>query len=187
MTERRSSVPVWVAVAAVALFLLHAANYFYFFVDDEAIPFVYAQNLLHGKGLAYNALEGRLEGYSDFLHVLWSTVIFTVVRGARYPKYSVFFVGKAVSILAGIGILVVVWLVLRRERTGLTAGITALGALALAGPLALWSCSSLEAVPFALMATGLFAALMVDRDGWAAVMAGLLAFERIDGFVSPLC
>src|SRR5262245_11427781 len=183
MTERRGSVPAWVAVAAVILFLVHAANYFYFFVDDEAIPFVYAQNLLHGKGLSYNGVEGRLEGYSDFLHVLWSTVILTVVRATRYPKYSVFFIGKAISILAGIGILFGVWIVLRRSRIGLTAGITALGTLALAGPLALWSCSSLEAVPFALMATGLFAALMLDRDGWAAVMAALLAFERIDGFV----
>lgn len=183
MTERRNPVPAWVAIAAVTLFLFHTASYFYFFVDDEAIPFVYAQNLLHGKGLVYNTVEGRLEGYSDFLHVLWSTVILTVVDAAHYPKYSVFFVGKAISILSGMGILLVVWIVLRRSRMGLTAGVTALGTLALAGPLALWSCSSLEAVPFALMATGLFATLMLDRDGWAAVMAALLAFERIDGFV----
>src|SRR5215510_7387622 len=115
MVERRSPIPAWVAIAAVGLFLLHAANYFYFFVDDEAIPFVYAQNLLHGKGLAYNTIEGRLEGYSDFLHVLWSTVVLTVVRGLHYPKYSVFFVGKAVSILSGVGILLIVWIVLRRS------------------------------------------------------------------------
>lgn len=183
MIERRGTVPAWVACAAAALFLLHAANYLYFFVDDEAIPFVYAQNLLHGRGLSYNTLEGRLEGYSDFLHVLWSSVILTIVRAARYPKYSVFFVGKAVSLLCGLGILVVVWMVLRRIRAGLTAGITALGTLSLAGPLAAWSCSSLEAVPFALMATGLLSALMLELDGWAAVTAGLLVFERIDGFV----
>ena len=183
MIERRGTVPAWVALAAAALFLLHAANYLYFFVDDEAIPFVYAQNLLNGRGLSYNTLEGRLEGYSDFLHVLWSSVILTVVRAAGYPKYSVFFVGKAVSLLCGVGILLVVWMVLRRSRAGLAAGITGLGTLALAGPLVTWSCSSLEAVPFALMATGLLASLMLDLDGWAALTAGLLVFERIDGFV----
>jgi len=183
MTERRGLVPTWVAIAAAALFVLHAANYLYFFVDDEAIPFVYAQNLLHGKGLSYNALEGRLEGYSDFLHVLWSTAILTVVHAARLPKDAVFFVGKTVSLLCGVGILFMTWMLLRRCRASPTAGITALGILALAGPLASWSCSSLEAVPFALIGTGLLASLMLDLDWWAAVTAALLVFERIDGFV----
>src|SRR5437773_1015918 len=105
MTQRGNVVPSWLAIGAVTLFLVHAANYLYFFVDDEAIPYVYAQNLLHGNGLSYNRIEGRLEGYSDFLHVLWSTVILIGVRAARLPKDSVFFVGKAVSLLCGVGIL----------------------------------------------------------------------------------
>ena len=183
MLERRGTVPTWVAIAAVTLLLLHAANYLYFFVDDEAIPFVYAQNLLHGKGLAYNTVEGRLEGYSDFLHVLWSTAVLTAVRAARLPKDSVFFVGKAVSLACAVGIVILTWGLLRRLHAGTTAGVTALGALALAAPLALWACSSLEAVPFALIGTGLLASLMLDWDGAAAVTAVLLVFERIDGFV----
>jgi len=85
MCERRGTVPTWVAIAAAALFLLHAANYLYFFVDDEAIPFVYAQNLLRRRGLSYNTLEGRLEGYSDFLHVVWSTGVLAIVRAAYMP------------------------------------------------------------------------------------------------------
>ena len=182
-SPRGRTVPVWLAIGATVLFLVHAANYLYFFVDDEAIPFVYAQNLLHGKGLSYSALEGRLEGYSDFLQVLWSSVILAGVRAARLPKDSVFFVGKAVSLLCGVGILLIVWMLLRRTRSGLTAGITALGTLALAGPLAVWSCSSLETAPFALMGTGLVAALVLESDGWAAATAALLVLERIDGFV----
>ena len=66
------------------LFLTYAGCFLYFFVDDEAIPVVYARNLLRGRGLVYTILEGRVEGYSDFLHVLWSTVLLTVTRGLHF-------------------------------------------------------------------------------------------------------
>ena len=183
MTERRRVVPVWILVAAIAVFLVHAFNYLYFFVDDEAIPYVYAQSLLSGHGFSYNAIEGRLEGYSDFLHVLWSTLILAIVRALPIHKYTVFFVGKAVSMLCGIGILLSVWHVARRVRLHQASAITALGTLALAAPFALWSCSSLEAVPVAMIATGLIVALVLDRDGWAAIAASALILERIDGFI----
>jgi len=183
LIERRDSLPSWLLIGAIGVFLVHAANYLYFFVDDEAIPFVYAQNLLKGQGFSYNAIEGRLEGYSDFLHVVWSTIILAVVRSLRLPKDSVFFIGKAVSLVCGIGMLLLVWLMVRRARLRQVSAITALGTLALAAPFALWSCSSLEAVPVGLVATGLLLALMLDRDGWAAVAASVLILERIDGFV----
>jgi hypothetical protein len=50
--------PRAIAPVASVLFLAHAARYLYFFVDDEAIPFVYARNLLRGRGLVYTAFEG---------------------------------------------------------------------------------------------------------------------------------
>jgi len=183
MNDRNTSVSPWLVIAASVLFLVHAASYLYFFVDDEAIPFVYAQNLLKGLGLSYNGLEGRLEGYSDFLHVFWAAVTLSIVRLAGLPKHSVFFVGKAVSIVSGVEILLLVAVLLRRSRTHAAGAITALGTVALAGPLALWSCSSLESVPFAFISAGLLVALVTSRDGWAAIAASLLVLERIDGFV----
>ena len=138
MPEREDALPVWVGAVAAALFLVHAANYLYFFVDDEAIPYVYAQNVLHGKGLSYSVLEGRIEGYSDFLHVGLSTLILAVTHAARLPKVSVFFVGKALSLLCGLAIVLMIWEILRRSRTERSGTIAGLGALALAGPLALW-------------------------------------------------
>ena len=59
-------------VAVLALYVCHAANYLYFFVDDEGIPFIFAKHLLEGKGLVYNSFEGRVEGYSDLLQILAS-------------------------------------------------------------------------------------------------------------------
>src|SRR6266542_1372069 len=164
MEQRADRLPLWIVAVAVLLFVAHAANYLYFFVDDEAIPYVYAQNVLHGKGLSYNVLEGKVEGYSDFLHVGLATVILAATQAAHFPKFSVFFVGKVLSLLCGIAIVVTVWALMRWSRVPRTGAITALGALALAGPLALWSCSSLEAVPFALGTTALAAALALEWD-----------------------
>src|SRR3954468_1854243 len=175
--------PRWMAVAAVALFTVYTLNFLYYFVDDEAIPYVYAQNILHGKGVVYNGLEGRVEGYSDFLHVWISTLILGVRNLAGLPKIAVFFIGKGVSFACGVGIVVLAWDIMRRlgiTRAGMAAG---LATLALAGPLAIWSCSSLEAVPFALLVTLLTGALIREANRTAAVAAVLLVLLRIDGFV----
>jgi hypothetical protein len=95
----------------------------------------------------------------------------------------VFFVGKALSFFCGIAIVVMVWGFLRWSHAQRTGALTALGLLALAGPLALWSCSSLEAVPFTLGTTALVVALALEWDGWTALAATFLILERIDGFV----
>ena len=181
--KRDKPLTIGALVAAIALFAAHALNYLYFFVDDEAIPYVYAQNLLHGKGLIYNTIEGRVEGYSDFLHVWVATTILSVVRALQRPKLTVFFIGKAWSLACAVAIIVVVWAVLRRLRIHAAPAMTGLAFLALAPPLAVWSCSSLETVPFALTVTALAAALIFDADRWAAALAVLLVLERIDGFV----
>ena len=176
----------WLAAAAATLFLVYATNFLYFFVDDEGIPFVYAQNVLHGHGLAYNAADGRLEGYSDFLHVGLSTLVLSGVRHAGLPKISVFFIGKSLSLLSGLMLVTLTAWILRRaavRREHWAGDAMALGFLALAGPLAVWSCSSLETVPFALLLLLLVAGLATESDRLAALAAGLLILERIDGFV----
>jgi hypothetical protein len=85
----------WRALTAAAcvLFLAYAGCFLYFFVDDEAIPLVYAHNLLRGRGMIYTALEGRVEGYSDLLHLLWSTVLLTITRGLSWSRLTPLLVG----------------------------------------------------------------------------------------------
>jgi hypothetical protein len=171
------------AVAAVAVFSVYTLNFLYYFVDDEAIPYVYAQNILHGRGLTYNSVEARVEGYSDFLHVWISTLILAVQTLAGLPKIAVFFAGKALSLSCGIAVVLVAWRIMRRMAVPRTATAAGLATLALAGPLAVWSCSSLEAVPFTLIVTIMIAALIFEWDGTAAVTACLLVLLRIDGFI----
>src|SRR5215212_5531137 len=114
MTRHDNSAPRWLAAAAIAGFFIYAANFLYFFVDDEAIPYVYAQNILHGRGLSYTIFEGRVEGYSDFLHVGLCTLVLAGVRAAGLPKVSVFFAGKLFSLLCGAAIVLLVWIAMRR-------------------------------------------------------------------------
>lgn len=176
-------------VAALCVLLLHACNYLYFFVDDEGIPFVYAQNLLDGHGLVYNPQDGRVEGYSDFLHIWLGTAILAAARGVRAPRISVFFVGKAISLFFGMAI---VWLSKRffERLNGASppAVLAGLGFVVLAGPLAVWSASSLETVQFAFVLLALAYGLADEAgdlrsDRLAAAAAAVLVLDRIDGFV----
>src|SRR5215203_2625052 len=89
-SDGRPGVPSWVGCLFAALFALNAANYLYFFVDDEAIPYVFAQNLLNGKGLRYNSFEGPVEGYSNFLHVIAAAAVLGSVRLLHLDKLAVF-------------------------------------------------------------------------------------------------
>ncbi len=180
---------VWITAAAVLVFSAFALSFLYFFVDDEAIPLVYAQNIDEGRGLTYNSIEGRVEGYSDFLQVIADAGLIRVTRLLGLSKLAPLEAGKVLSFLFGITIVLTTARALRRARAspaGLTAG---LAFLALAGPLALWSCSSLEAVAFALVLIAL-AFVLFDEPGdsrrlrtsalWLATIAMLI---RIDGFV----
>lgn len=187
-----SGAAAWITAAAVIVFTLYALSFLYFFVDDEAIPLVYAQNLNQGRGLVYNTVEGRVEGYSDFLQVVWDAVLLRFVRGLGYSKLAALKAGKALSFVLGIGVVLTTARMLRRggaSPAGLTAG---LAFLALAGPLAVWSCSALEQVPFALLITALASLLFVDPPidrpstttaRHVVVIAALAVLCRIDGFV----
>lgn len=171
-------------VGACLIFAAYAGSFLYFFVDDEAIPLVYARNLLRGRGFVYTVLEGRAEGYSDFLHVLLCTVLLAVRRALGQPHVFPLVVGKAVSFCAGVTIIVATANALRRSGVTLVGLVAALGFLALAGPLAVWSCSSLETVMFALLITAFGFSLLVDqRDHrWAPVALGIaVVLERTDG------
>lgn len=179
------------------VFAAYTANFLYFFVDDEGIPLVYAQHLLRGHGLVYNSLEGRVEGYTNFLHVMLDTALLAGVRALRWPKLSVFFLGKGVSLLAGCGTILVTFLTMRRMREVVDPGLAAgLVMLATAGPLAVWSASSLETVPFTFLLTLLMFALVCGEravhpawfDRLALVAAVLVSLERLDGpiFVAAL-
>ena len=50
----------WI-IGAVSVFVCYALNFLYFFVDDEGIPLVYAQNLLRGELLGVDRSQDQAE------------------------------------------------------------------------------------------------------------------------------
>jgi hypothetical protein len=186
---------LWIAASASAVFILYASLFLCFFVDDEAIPLVYARNLLRGRGMVYTILEGRVEGYSDFLHVLWSVVLLRVTSALGLSNLAPLAIGKGVSFIAGVTIVLVTAQSMRRAGSSIPGLTSGLAFLALSGPLAIWSCSSLETVVFALLVTMLAFLLFIDspatagsNDRWfpiggALTLGILLLFERVDGFI----
>jgi hypothetical protein len=182
-------VPGWVGCLFVAVFALHAANYLYFFVDDEAIPYVFAQNLLNGKGLRYNSFEGAVEGYSDFLHVVAAAAVLGSVRLLHFDKIAVFSIGRVWSLVCGVGVVWLTFELLRRLPCIRAPGlVTGMAFVSLAGPLAVWSCSSLETATFGFLLTVLVIStvspadgVLAGRIGAASATAALLT--RVDGFV----
>jgi hypothetical protein len=174
----------------VAVFIVYALNYAYFFVDDEAIPFIYAQHVIDGRGLVYNPNDGRVEGYSDFLSIWIDVVILGSAAVAGVGKLWALAAGKLVGFVFAVALLFVAFNILKQQAGGdrvpLVAGMTF---LALAGPLAVWSLTALETTLFALITAILISGLVGadhsdpanDRLILFSVVAMLLC--RIDGFV----
>ena len=115
----RRSTGHFLTAAACLVFAGYAASFLYFFVDDEAIPLVYARNLLRGRGLVYTVLEGRVEGYSDFLHVLWSAVLLALTHAFGLPLLAPLLIGKLVSVAAAFGVIAVTARTLRSQQVAL--------------------------------------------------------------------
>src|SRR4051812_12291761 len=182
--DRRAFIDRWLIAVAVLLFLAYAITFLCFFVDDEAITFVYAQNVLRGRGLIYSLAEGPTEGYSNFLHVGVATGLLAVVHAVRLPKIAVFVLGKAISLASGLTLIGVTGSAMRGLVPDSRAHVGPLCLLAFSGPLALWSCSSLETVPFVLLFTGFVVCLLARTSrasAGAALFGAATLLIRVDG------
>lgn len=174
----------WPLLLAV-VFLLHALTYHYFFVDDEGITLVYADNLLDGHGLTYAASDGRSEGYSNFLHVFTMTALLAVTNAAGLPRIQVFDLGGAFSLMCGTMLVVLAWRTARRLELPTAACVTAAALVSLSVPLAVWSNSSLETTPFALALFVLMSSTLpvVASPRATALAAVVVLLLRIDGLL----
>src|SRR5205085_7376559 len=87
------------------------------------------------------------------------------------------------GIAAGAGVIVVTARVLWRDGVRLPGIAAGVAFLTLAGPLAVWSCSSLETVPFALLTIGFLGALLAGARRLAIALGIAAVLLRIDGVV----
>ncbi len=74
----------WLLVAAIVLYLVHAASFGSCLQDDAYISLRYARNLADGQGLVFNPGE-RVEGYTNFLWTVLCAIPFALgIDPARF-------------------------------------------------------------------------------------------------------
>ena len=182
------------SLAAVVVGTFHAWR-LRWITDDAWISFRYAERLVHGQGLTFNAGE-RVEGYSNFLWTLWCAA--GIALGVRPDAWSVAS-GVAchamtIALLAAFAWQRATAAARHAEAGDRTAGGQALRAafplaavlVALHRDHAIFATSGLETSLFTLLAVAGFL-LVLDAPGRprraaaAGFVLGLAALTRPDG------
>lgn len=141
----------WFVVSMLVL-LSTMRTYRFVVIDDPWITFRYGRNLVSGHGLAFNPGDGPVEGYSNFLWMLWSAVVQAVgvdpLAGARLLSFA-----AAAAILW--------WLCtgvpgLRRGESRAPHGAVLLAAIPAFG---VWTLGGMETLSYAFL---LFAAVLAS-------------------------
>jgi hypothetical protein len=155
----------WLATLAALAFATWRAVAVRWTTDDAFISFRYAQNLLDGLGLVFNAGE-RVEGYSNFLWTVWSAV--GLALGFDAAAWAA---GWGIACyLASVALLAAVGLAIARRRDGAPPWLplAAIGA-ALNPEWSIFATGGLETSAFtALLLAGYALALRGIRDQLAA-------------------
>ncbi len=170
---------IGVVVLAIVGLGLRAAQVKLWVCDDAFISFRYAQNLVEGRGLVFNAGE-HVEGYTNFA---WTMIL---ALGERLGADPV-----ALSQWLGIGFFAatIALLLVASRRVGGASfwlPIAALG-YAMHEHAQVFASCGLETAMFAFLTTALLLALAWARTGAAFALAGalgtVLAMTRPDGLL----
>lgn len=170
--------PTWFGLLAVAAIIagLQALRYWGYVVDDIFITLRYARHLDEGLGLVFNAGE-RVEGYTNFLHVLLAAACF---RFGLPP----------IVVLKGVAVVAFVWALFiagRLEQRVVGHDSPPLAPLLLLplGASIYWAVSPMETMLFAAVAVTALWLLVLEAqaDAWrgSALAFVLLSLIRPEG------
>ncbi len=180
------ALPAWdrFGLAAIALALVIGvaqAIRLFWTSDDAYISFRYAENLIHGHGLVFNAGE-RVEGYSNFLWTVWCAVGMKLGAGPE-TWTGVWGIACYAASIALLG-----WLAARRAGPG--ARFVPLAALLAAfhRDWSIFATGGLETSMFTMLLLVSYALLAGPPPGAARLAAagaamGLVALSRPDGIL----
>lgn len=153
--------PLWICYS-------YLTYYFRFTCDDAYITFRYARNLAHGFGPIYNIGSAPTEGYSNFLWML-------VAAAAEYIQLDTPRIMNIVAWLSGSCLLWFICEMLHTKfKVTLRKTFFSAAFFALLPPVAVWSTSGLETMPFALL---IFLVFRFSR--WPAKQSSLLLLATL--------
>ncbi len=154
--------PAALVVIAICIFALQFYVQRYFLHDDALISLRFARNLLQHGVLEWNIGE-RVEGYTNFLHLL-------VTTGVMWLGFDPVVAVRIVNVAAMAGLLAGFWGLLRRAAPGddgRAARALGLSLVLLSAPFVIWVLGGLETVMAAALLTagvGLLLPLGDDRE-----------------------
>ena len=152
--------------------------WFFTLRDDAMISMRYARNLAEGYGLVWNPGGPRVEGYTNFLWVLWMALLH-LLQIAESKISLVVGLSGAVLLLAN---TYVTWLIARR-LVGSIGAFLAAALTAFFYPLVYWTLRGMEVglLMFLTSLGFLFALRCGEEDGESRVLvlAGLLALSLL--------
>jgi hypothetical protein len=159
----------------------HQAAVWNWYIEDAAISFAFARNLIHGEGLVAFPGGERVEGYSN---PTWVAVLAALQLFGLDPFRWV----KVLQLVLGLAALPPVYLAMR-EAVGKNsdAPLIAAAVLAANSQLAIWGGAGLEnSLLHLLMALGIWRMMVELRVGgvpWSSVVWMLLALTRPEGIL----
>ncbi|HSQ60791.1 MAG TPA: hypothetical protein VLT84_10225 [Acidobacteriota bacterium] len=176
---------LWLIAFACALAALAAGTWHYrqFMADDAFISLRYADRLLHGQGLTWNDGE-VVEGYTNLLWVLGCALLGRLGLDLVWAARLLGALGTMGAIAA------VLWVYRAPTFRGALPGFAGGLALALSGPIVVWTLGGLEqpllagllawavALSFPLLDDPRPSAARIFRPG---LFFGLVALTRADG------
>lgn len=178
--------PLAYLVVASLILLAHQAFYYHAVgsdsIDDAYISFRYAQNLVAGRGLVFNAAE-RVEGYTNFL---WTIVLAIIMRLGLEPSL----VALGSGVLFSVATLWLVHAFLRLTPVRDTpVSVIAVLCLALDGSFALWAVSGMETSMFAFLVLAAMTSYLWEWENekpglLSGVLLALSAMTRPEGVLA---
>lgn len=182
--ESRRASDVTPLVIACAVFVLCCLYVMPFIPDDAFISFRYAENLVEGHGLAFNAGEPPVEAYSNLLWILVCALLHAV-------GFDLATVTPFAGIALSAGAIVVFWRLIRNRLAHSNQLYLPLLLFATSGPFVLYVVSGMESALFTLLllllvlALDRFVAAPSPRGGIALAAAGFaVALTRPEGAVA---
>jgi len=170
-------------VSAHLILLLLQILFWNFIIDDAFITFRYARNFVNYQQIVFNVNETPVEGYSNFLWVMWMTlgfifridpILFSKVSGMVFCHFSVYILYK------------LAFLIKKDRKFG-----SIIPLLYVATPnIALWSIGGLETPLFSLLLLTSVYFFIKDITEWkrrhfkiSPIIFALLSLTRHEGVI----
>lgn len=158
-------------LASAAIFLLFVFLFWDYAIDDAFITFRYSENLANGHGLVFNPGDKPVEGYSNFLWLLFLSLLYKL----GLPTYlTAKLMGLSSFLLSAI-----IWFRHFEKDDAKLSWLV--GPLFLICPItAFWGLSGLELGLHTLLITGATIALL-RRSAWLHILLFLIVLSRPEG------